>query len=83
MKKWKAEPEKSILKDQHDFLQKFFTSSKKGEFSEQLPEVEQIDLTKLVILIAEDDPTNYMYLLKFCSSNLSVKMNNRTLKNNP
>jgi len=57
-----AEPEKSILKDQHDFLQKFFTSSKKGEFSEQLPKVEQIDSTKLVILIAEDDPTNYMYL---------------------
>ncbi len=63
MKKWKAEPDKSILKDQHDFLQKFFKkSSKKGEFSEQIPKVEQIDSTKLVILIAEDDPTNYMYL---------------------
>ena len=27
-----------------------------------LPEVEQIDLTNFVILIAEDDPINYMYL---------------------
>jgi len=62
MKKWEAEPEKSKSKDQQKFLLDFFTSFKKGEFSEQLPEVEQIDLTKLVILIAEDDPINYMYL---------------------